>query len=340
MEADDSKNTQDWLKFSSSLLVSGVFIYLTFRGIEVARVFDELGHINLFILSLSLLTKLAGFVLMTFRSKLLLRDEPGFAFGYVFRSILLAFVGNNLLPFRAGEVLRVGYLTRKEKSKAASCTATVALERFLDVFVLAFLFTGLLAFSLVDWSQSGVLNKWYVLSALLLIGVGMSAIAWSSRYPSKVVDFAVRLTKPFGDRAAEVVEQLARDFMAGLHGVNSYSRGLSAAAITLGYWLTSVGSVAIWMWAFGFSVPLYAPAVVALFTAFATVIPSSPGFVGTYHYFVTVSLGIVGIEGAKAVSFALVGHAVSTIPFTVVGVIWLSGDLINKSDEQVRGKTE
>jgi hypothetical protein len=81
--------------------------------------------------------------------------------------------------------------------------------------------------------------------------------------------------------------------------------------------------------------------VVAVFTAFATVIPSSPGFVGTYHFFVKTAIGFFGVASATATSFAIVGHAAAMLPFTLIGILillgdWLRGDLTLEVDDDIR----
>ncbi len=51
-------------------------------------------------------------------------------------------------------------------------------------------------------------------------------------------------------------------------------------------------------------------------------IPSSPGFVGTYHWFCMKSLSLFGIPESEALSFAVISHALNTIPFTIVGLLY------------------
>ena len=49
------------------------------------------------------------------------------------------------------------------------------------------------------------------------------------------------------------------------------------------------------------------------------VIPSSPGFVGTYQWLAVSALGVVGVDGAVAIAFSLLMQAVWFIPTTIFG---------------------
>ena len=49
------------------------------------------------------------------------------------------------------------------------------------------------------------------------------------------------------------------------------------------------------------------------------VIPSSPGFIGTYQWLAVSALGVVGVDGEVAIAFSLLMQAVWFIPTTLVG---------------------
>ena len=49
------------------------------------------------------------------------------------------------------------------------------------------------------------------------------------------------------------------------------------------------------------------------------VIPSSPGFIGTYQWLAVSALGVVGVDGDVAIAFSLLMQAIWYIPTTIVG---------------------
>ena len=53
-------------------------------------------------------------------------------------------------------------------------------------------------------------------------------------------------------------------------------------------------------------------------------VPSSPGYVGTYHYLCQVSLGLFGVPASPALTYALVMHGINFFPVLILGLIILS----------------
>ena len=49
------------------------------------------------------------------------------------------------------------------------------------------------------------------------------------------------------------------------------------------------------------------------------VIPSSPGFIGTYQWLAVSALGVVGVDGEVAIAFSILMQAIWFIPTTLVG---------------------
>ena len=58
-------------------------------------------------------------------------------------------------------------------------------------------------------------------------------------------------------------------------------------------------------------------------------LPSAPGFIGTYHYFAALALGLFGVSTELAASFAIVGHAVAIIPFTILLSPLVAKDIVS-----------
>ncbi len=57
--------------------------------------------------------------------------------------------------------------------------------------------------------------------------------------------------------------------------------------------------------------------------ALATLLPSSPGYVGTFDYFAILGITAYGASRAAAAAFALLVHFLLWLPPTVVGALCL-----------------
>ena len=70
-----------------------------------------------------------------------------------------------------------------------------------------------------------------------------------------------------------------------------------------------------------FHLPWSASLILLVVTTVAVIIPSSPGYVGTYHYLCQISLAMFGVSSGPALSFATVVHGINFLPVLVVGLI-------------------
>ena len=73
------------------IVISFGFLVLIFTQIDLSEVLAELSNVNLGIVSLSQGTIFVGFLMMTLRSKVLLRPLHRYSFYRLFRSVLVGF---------------------------------------------------------------------------------------------------------------------------------------------------------------------------------------------------------------------------------------------------------
>jgi uncharacterized membrane protein YbhN (UPF0104 family) len=94
-------------------------------------------------------------------------------------------------------------------------------------------------------------------------------------------------------------------------------------ALLAGMW--SMVSIAAYfvMAAFGLFLPIQAPVMVTVFTAFGKIIPASPGAVGTFHYLVILVLMSFQIGKEAALGYAIVLHALSFVMEISLGIALL-----------------
>lgn len=294
--------------------VCALFVWLTSRRVEWHVVRAELAALPLWAFGLALCLKATAFGFMTARSRVLLGPLRPPGFWGVYRSLLVAFVGNNLLPLRAGELLRIGYLARRGGLPAAACLSAIALERTLDVLCLL----GLCALVLPELLQAlppG--SALWGLASLALCAAGLALAA--SRRPARTLELIALLVHPLPGRVARPLLARAGELVRGLAALASARAVLASLGWTLAFWLGMASGIAVWIAAFDLSLPSSAPLVVLLFVSLQALLPV-PGQIGTYHYFAAAALGALGVDANRAVSFALVLHFMSFAPFTLIGI--------------------
>ena len=108
---------------------------------------------------------MVGFVLRTIRWRLMYTGKVSFSNSLT--SIILCYAGNNLLPFRGGELLRIVYFSKIENQSKINVTTSLLSEKLLDIFsILLLLYTLSLVYPKGD---SELLNNMRFYSTILLL---------------------------------------------------------------------------------------------------------------------------------------------------------------------------
>jgi uncharacterized protein (TIRG00374 family) len=318
-----ARRTRRVLSLIAGMGVSAVFIYLSFRKVDLDEVTKEIVKINIALLTLALIPKVSTFMLASLRSRVLFARISQISYWRLFKSVLAAFAVNNIVPLRAGEVARVAYIARHGKLPASTCIAVIALERLMDMWCLLAIFVCLIPMVAADLP----INATFFTLAAGIVGAMAGAI-WVSRRPQSFVSLCTWFAKLFGRSVAKWVGSKAQMFADGMATIKSSRAVIGSMTVTLLMWTASVVTIRAYLWAFDLTLPWYAPLMILVFIAFGTAIPSTPGHVGTYHFFVISALGAMGIAKGPAASYAVVAHAMAVVPLTVIAVIILFGDYL------------
>ncbi len=317
-----------WVFLILGILVSIALGYLSFRKVEFSELSKHIASVSVSILALALVTQFTNFCLVALRSSLLFAPLHRYSFWFLFKSGLLAFAVNNVVPFRAGEVARIGYLARESKLPASSCLAVVAVERLLDLVAVCTIILCTLPAMAVDLPLGA---PFYAGAALIVAFI--SGAIWISKRPEKFVEMATWMAGLLGRSVRAFVKSKSKTFAHGLSALASPTTVIAVILITLIFWLLGALSIQIWIWAFGFVLPWYSPIVVLTFLTFGLAIPSTPGHLGSFHFFAASAMISLGVSNTESVSFAIVGHAMAVLPFTLLALPVLLRDFIKMRAE-------
>ncbi|MCP4006203.1 MAG: flippase-like domain-containing protein [bacterium] len=294
-------------------LISAGFIYFLLRKTNLDQVGSHLAAASVPLLTLALVAKFCGFSMMAIRLQRFADASGSFSLGESYRAQSIAFVGNNVLPFRLGEALKVGFMANCGLSSISTCVGIAGTERILDSFFLVLLIgASALLFSDLIPNNGGL----YLFSGVA--STGFVVLFLTARFPDRFGALVARTTRVCGEGPSRILTDHASQFARGVSALASGRVFLELVALTAGYWFFSTLSLCVLILACGIEVPWYAPIGVLVFVSLSTVIPSAPGFVGTYHYFAALALSLFGVGADVAASFAIVSHAVAIIPFTIL----------------------
>jgi uncharacterized protein (TIRG00374 family) len=134
------KKWQFWL----GVLISIVFIWLALRGLRLEEFWDSVKQANYFWLLPGIAVYFVGVWVRAWRWHYLLGPIKKIPTRAMFPITAIGYMGNNIYPARAGEVLRAVILKRKEGVSVSASLATIIVERIFDgVVMLAFVFVNL-----------------------------------------------------------------------------------------------------------------------------------------------------------------------------------------------------
>lgn len=307
-----------WGRTLAGLVVAAFFVILLSRRVDWSEVRRVLAAARWTPLLLALLALSADMAARIARWWLMLRAaEPGLPLASCVRPFLGSLALNNTVPLRAGDVVRVFGFRQTLRAPTAHVVGTLVLERMLDLLVLvAILFIGVLG-------TSGIFPRPFV---LLAGGAGLAAVATLlamtllpeaiTRLMQTVVRklFSGRKWLP---RATGAVAQLT----ASLALLRSPARAARLLGLSLLAWTLEGAVFACVAMSLQIPVPWAAPWLSLGAATLATLLPSSPGYVGTFDYFATLGLTAYGAPPSAATAFALLTHLVLWLPVTVVGLI-------------------
>ncbi|HEX5070820.1 MAG TPA: lysylphosphatidylglycerol synthase transmembrane domain-containing protein, partial [Vicinamibacterales bacterium] len=241
-----------------------------------------------------------------------------------FRTTVIGFTVIFLLPGRVGEILRPYLLARREGLNAASTFATVIVERLLDVVTVSLLFAVAVFLSGIDVGER---VKFAGIVAAVGASTALAILCVLAGHPERLGRFAGRLSRRLPPKIAAAVARIVQTFTEGLVVLRSPARLAVAAVWSVAVW--AVIGLSIWLTSQAFDLTLSAIGtfIVVGYLAVGVSVPT-PGGVGgfevLYKEAVTTFFGANPDVGAAA---ALVLHAVSFVPVTILGLVmmWREG---------------
>jgi hypothetical protein len=310
-------------KFFTGMLISALFIYLAFRTVDLSRVWLVLQSAEAFPLSIAIILTFLGFVFRAWRWDILLEPIKNTGFFSRLHATLIGFAANCLLPARLGEFIRANDLGQREKISGSSTFGTIVIERLFDGFtLLLILLIGLMGTTFPGkWqSISGSLRGAGFFMAILYIFLIVFLVGF--KYKAKpFMNFLDRLLFFLPDRYRSKIVDVLWHFSLGLVLPKNPFRWVQVIFYSFMLWLTSLYQIQLIEQSISLTLPFVAPFLVLAAASFAAVIPSAPGFIGTFHYAVQSALLLYGIGSEEALSAAILWHATVFFPTIFFGFI-------------------
>lgn len=247
---------------------------------------------------------------------------------------LAAIALNNVLPFRLGDVIRALVFPKAMGLSKVAATSSLIVERLVDLMTLLVCLTvGLFAVRLMDIPLE--LKSGAVVMALIG-GVTMVAVLLFS---SRLGNFFSGLSQRANAPTPPVLDKIYSTLGGLLLSLGLMCRPhalITVLAISILIWCGEAGLFYFVLLGSGIeATPIVALLVMSIATL-STLLPSSPGYVGSFHLAVFTATSLVGGSAAQAGSYAVIVHLALWLPTSIAGVlaIWMRPGLFNAAKAQ------
>jgi hypothetical protein len=326
-QVKDLNRLVNW-KLWIGLLISAIFLYLSFRKVDIYRTWVVIRNSELWLLALVIIITFFQFVIRAWRWYILLETIKKTGFSNRLSSILIGFAANCILPARLGEFIRANYLGYTEKISRISAFGTIVIERIFDgLILLLILLIGLLGTTFTEElnAASGSLRATGL--SLFLIYVLLIVFLVGFKYKTdSFLTFLERLLFPLSESLRSRIIAGVRNFALGLVPIKDIRGWTMAIFYSFLLWFSALYQVKLIACSIGLSIPFIATFLIMAMASFGVMIPSSPGYIGTFHLAVQYGFLLFGTTREEALSAAILLHAAfffPTIIFGAIAFIWL-----------------
>jgi glycosyltransferase 2 family protein len=298
------------------LASSGIFLALSLRRIDLG----DVGHMLVTAqwwpwYVLAPVIYMAGHFVRGVRCRRILRPHAELSTWDATNIVITGYGANNVLPARMGELVRAYMLTRVARVSLSLSLAITFLERFLDGLVI----TGILVVAgvfmpLPEWGRRLL---WVASAVFLTALLGVVLVMAAKPLVLRVVRaVTARFPAAVGTRLTSIVDRAI--------GATDCLRDAPLAAqivlLSAAVWLVEGGMFLVILPAFGVPAnPLWAALALSV-TNLGILFPSSPGYIGPFHYFCMQALLMVGVARETALGYAIMAHLLYYVPVTVWGL--------------------
>ena len=295
------------LQIVIGLVISLVCGYFAVRGVEWGAVWEAFQKVQFLALIPALGCLTVMLLLRAYRWRRFVEPFQSVPFAPFLSATLIGFMANDVLPLRAGELIRVYALSQLASVRISTALATLVLERVWDTIgVSVLLIILLLIFPIPTWLAQVNLaifggSLFVLVVGWVLVRRGEEGLTW---LPPRIAN-------------------LAGHFIRGFSALHSLSLVLWVFVLSVLIWASLGTFYWIVLRACGFSLPVTAALMVTVLTVFAAALPAAPGYLGTFQYATVLALSFFSIPKEEALGFSIVAHVGQLLPVIIAGFVEL-----------------
>ncbi len=297
-------------------IISAFGIYLAFQGDDFGALVIQIQQINYTGVFIASLLLIISCIVRAYRWQVLLSPVEVIPLHPLFGATLVGYFGNGVLAFRMGELLRAYVVARGRKITVMQAFGTVILERILDLVLVVCIFAMTLPWFPFedDYSKFGAFVFTGITCLLIVLIIFTAHFNWLGK-----IEHLAILNSHYGQKL--------------FSALNRIFEGLTIIKKTNHVGLIILSSLVLWGFYFfitmivlnacGLSLGFVGTGILLVLGSIVIGIPALPGSAGTYDAGIKYSLMMVfNIVSDKALTYAIVSHAISYFPLVLIGAVY------------------
>jgi len=303
-----------------SVLISAAALWFSVHGVDLGTFWSDLASARVSWLGPMVFFAALALWLRAARWRVLLEGVGPLGDSNVFYATCIGFMGNMVLPLRAGEAIKPLVIARDGRISMPAALATVAIERLLDMIMLG-LFAGVTLMIVPASDFLRVAAQAIVAVVLIAVVLLIVVIRYSSWIERQTERLSARLPRFLG----HFVKEGARGFLRGVAALRDVRTLATVFVYSALIWLSAVFGFVTGALALEIAAPLiplgFATTVVV---AAAVSVPSAPGFIGVFWAGAEIALGMFGIPKSMGFTFGVLNWLVQMVVIISLGMWALS----------------
>jgi uncharacterized protein (TIRG00374 family) len=315
-------------KVITGLALSVLLVWLSLRGIDVKEVVAGFAGMDGVHASLAVAVMLLMQVFRAIRWGIMLKPlDPHIKNFTVFSITSVGFLAILAIPARLGELARPYLIAKKSSIPVSSALGTIFLERVLDILTVLVIASVIFFLTpLPPWLFNAGVTL-FVVASIIFAGLVIASF-----HKKKAVELLAPVLAAIPPRITGKLTGLIDYFVDGLRIVKYPSLFGPVVMLSLLIWLADALAIHLLFKAFSLNLPGEAPFVLMIVLIAGIAIPVAPGFIGNWHYFCILGLGLFNVAKIEALTFAVVYHALSIGVIIVLGLAFLPFDSFSIAD--------
>ena len=325
-----SRSIRSWILLVVINVASLGSLVWALRGAHLYELKADLAEMGWWWVGLAVVADVCVYLWHGLRWQTLLRPVVRLKYWEPVRAIYVGLFANEVLPFRAGEVLRCYLLARNPKLPLSVSLTSALIERIFDGIWLSLCIVLMLHYTAIPDSQRYLVDGAYFLGFSVLGVAVVLGVIMFRRHKTRA---ALAGEKGWRRQLHVLIDDLE---------IMGHSRSLFTSFLqSLPYLLLMTVPIYGAFRGYGFDLSLGVAFVIMVVLRLGTVVPQAPGNLGLFQVLVRETLEkVFNVVPAEAARFSLVLWGIVTLPLLIGGAISLALTEVKLRELQAAAEAE